>query len=75
MKAKVVVTGSWFDIDWKFVYQKVYHMQVQIRVAWKNNDKAKAKILQHDLVNSWVGRAMAVRIVATNQKRVTIPLE
>lgn len=46
-------------------------MQVEIRVAWKNNDKAKVATLQHNLVKSWVGRAMAVRIVVTNKGKNT----
>lgn len=46
-------------------------MQVQIRVAWKNNDKVIATKLQHNLVNSWAGRAMAVRIVTTNKGNKT----
>jgi hypothetical protein len=39
-------------------------------VAWKNNNKVKAapEALQHDLVNSWVARAIAVRIVTTNKE-------
>ncbi len=71
MIASRVGIMSWYDIDWEFVNRKVYHMQVEIRVAWKNNDKAKVAMLQHNLVKSWVGRAMAVRIIVTNKGKNT----
>jgi RNA-directed DNA polymerase len=65
------VSGGWFDIDWAFVNRKVYQMQVEIRVAWKNKDKAKVAMLQMNLVNSWAGRALAVRTVVTNKGKKT----
>lgn len=58
---------GWNDIYWPMVYSKVRHMQSQIRVAYKSNDYGAVKRLQHNLINSWAARALAVRMITTNK--------
>lgn len=68
--------ASWHNINWRDVNRKVRQKQIEIRVAWKNNQHGKVKQLQDNLVRSCFfkkkkARLLAVQKVTTNKGKET----
>lgn len=64
---------NWYNIDWRKCYETVARMQHDIVVAYERGDTSRVKQLQHNLTNSFVARALAVRAVAVINKGKDIP--
>lgn len=73
MKPIINPAYSWYDIDWLGCYQEVAQMQNDIVVAYWDKDFGKVKQLQHNLVNSFAARAIAVRKVTVVNKGKNTP--
>lgn len=73
MKARKNNAYGWFDINWANCNKNVSQMQNDIVVAYKAGDLSKVKQLQHNLVNSFAARAVAVRKVAVINKGKNTP--
>lgn len=61
----------WHSIDWKECVQKVKYIQGLIAVAYQSNNIGEVHRIQHNLVKSFAGRAIAVRQVITNPGKKT----
>jgi len=57
---------NWQEIPWKKIVVKIRDLQDQIVKAKLNNDMKKVYKLQTQLVNSFEGRALAIRRVTIN---------
>lgn len=62
---------SWFDINWARANAQVKQMQIRIAVAYKVGDHGKVSMLQHQLMNSFAAKALAVKTVTTNRGKKT----
>lgn len=58
---------EWYDIDWVHCESEVKKMQVEIAVAFNNDDKDLVSSKQEQLVKSFEACACAVKKVMTNQ--------
>lgn len=56
----------WHDINWKEAETEIKSIQEQIVIATQRNDYKKVYMLQWKILNSFSGRALAVRKVVTN---------
>jgi len=57
---------NWHNIPWRKVIKKVQDLQNQIVKATLNNNMSSVYKLQNQLVNSFEGRALAIRKIVTN---------
>jgi len=57
---------NWHNIPWRKVIKKVKDLQNQIVKATLNNNMSSVYKLQNQLVNSFEGRALAIRKIVTN---------
>jgi N-terminal domain of reverse transcriptase len=65
--------NNWHKIRWGRVIKKVLDLQNQIVKAKLNNNMKLVYKLQNQLVNSFEGRALAIRKVITNSWANTPP--
>lgn len=61
----------WHNINWRNVHSYVSKLQLEMVVAYKNNDWKKIFFLQNKLIMSFEGRALAVRRIVTNNGNKT----
>lgn len=61
----------WEDIDFKIAEKKVKKLQRRIKVAYGNKRYDVVKYLQHTLIHSFYAKALAVKIVSTNNGKNT----
>jgi RNA-directed DNA polymerase len=57
---------SWHNINWEKVNKRVSSLQIQLVVAYKNNNQELLFKLQEKLMMSFEGRALAVRQIVSN---------
>lgn len=62
---------SWHEIDWRETQSKVNYYQNQLAVAEQKGNSGLVTKLQRNLVNSFAGRALAVRVIASNKGKNT----
>jgi len=62
---------SWHDIDWRKIQSKVSYYQNQLAVAELKGNYGLVTKLQKNLVNSFSGRALAVRAIVSNKGKNT----
>lgn len=62
---------NWHDIDWAKTQSKVYYYQNKPAVAELKGNPGLVTKLQINLVNSFAGRALAVRAITTNKGKNT----
>jgi RNA-directed DNA polymerase len=65
------VIKDWHDIDWQKCHEYVSQRQTKIAVAYRQKDRNQVKCHMDTLVNSFAGRALAVRTVQTNPGKNT----
>jgi RNA-directed DNA polymerase len=58
--------GKWHNIDWKAANEKIQNLQERIVIATQRGDNREIYKLQWDIIQSFSGRALAVRKVVTN---------
>jgi len=61
----------WHQINWRRVHRNVRRLQIRIVQAEQEGKRRKVRALQHVLIRSWSGRAMAVKRVTTNRGKRT----
>jgi RNA-directed DNA polymerase len=66
---------KWHNINWNKVSKFVSDLQIELVVAYKNNDKKLLFDLQEKLIMSFEGRAMAVRRIVSNNGKETAGLD
>ena len=61
---------KWQSIDWKNAERQVRRLQVRIAKAVQGNRWNKVKIVQYKLTHSFHAKAMAVKRVTSNRRRI-----
>lgn len=69
--AKLTGKLNWFDIDWQKATNQVKQRQIEIAVAYKEDDMEMVSKKQNQLVNSFAAKALAVKTVTTNSGKKT----
>ena len=62
---------SWGDIDFSRAEKSVKKLQRRIATAVRNGDFERATIIQHRLIHSFSGKALAVKKVTSNKGKNT----
>jgi RNA-directed DNA polymerase len=67
MKQNRVVLTNWNNIDWKKCSDQLETLQDKLVIATQNGNKCDIKTLQEQIIRSFCARALAVKLVTTNQ--------